>query len=145
VADHSRIKKKLSTIGIDNTLRDAKQNPDDFGEELLDLRLEQLKVLRFEFGKMIPEIATVVLSKTATQRLAMLTIEMQLDLSGNEIVVALRMKGRGGGQIKQKGLEFAEPVKQLEQQLREITGNGVTKANNLIGKARPLIDLGSKR
>jgi hypothetical protein len=44
----------------------------------------------------------VVLSKTATQRLAMLTIEKQLDLFGNEVVTALSMKERRGGQIEQK-------------------------------------------
>jgi hypothetical protein len=135
----------LSTIGIDNTLRDAKQNPDDFGEKLLDSLLEQPKVPKFECGKMILEIAEVVLSKTETQRLAMSTIEMQLDLFGNEVLAAFRMKGRGSGQTEQKGLEFAEGRKQMEQQLREIAGNGVTKANDLLGKARPFIYLCLKR
>jgi hypothetical protein len=135
----------LSTIGIDNTLRDAKQNPGDSGEGLLDLLLEQPKVLRFEFGKMISEIAKVVLSRTAIQRLAVLTIEMQLDLFGNEVVAALRMQERGSGQIEQKGLEFAEAVKTLEQQLREIARNGVRKTNDLLANSRPLIDLCPKR
>jgi hypothetical protein len=97
------MKEKLSTIRIHNTLRHAKQRPSDFGEELLDLLLKQPKVVKFEYGRVILEITKVVLSKTATQRLAMLTIEMQLDMFRIEVVAAFRIKGREGGQIEQKG------------------------------------------
>jgi hypothetical protein len=96
------MKEKLSTTPIDNTLRHAKQRPSDFGEELLDLLLEQPNVAKLESGKMILEIAKMILSKTATQRLTMLAIEMQLDLFGNEVVAALWMKGRAARQIEQK-------------------------------------------